>query len=121
MSHEAAKTDASGRVLLPAAFRRALRVQPGDDVILVLSADGALSVLPGRAAIRQAQALVRRYVPRDVSLVDELARERRAEAPAGNAETALALAGELDLPIYTPDSAWHELGPLAGVAVRRIR
>lgn len=31
-------------------------------------------------AIRRAQEIVRRYVPQDRSLVDELIRERRAEA-----------------------------------------
>lgn len=74
-----AKIDASGRVLLPAVFRRALQVEPGDDVILVLRQDGELSLLPARTAIRQAQALVRRYVPEGTSLADDLIGERRAE------------------------------------------
>ena len=51
-----------------------------------LSADGELitgdgaRVLSRAAAIREAQELVRRYVPEGVSLVDELLAERRAEA-----------------------------------------
>lgn len=87
MRHEVAKIDASGRLLLPAAFRHALQVQPGDDVIVVLGADGAVRVLPARVAVRQAQELVRRYVPAGASLAEELIRERRAEAAADIAET----------------------------------
>lgn len=79
MQNEVAKIDTSGRVLLPAAFRRALNVQPGDDVLLVLGNDSVVRVLPARAAIREAQALVRRYVPDGTRLSDELIHERRAD------------------------------------------
>ncbi|HZS94655.1 MAG TPA: AbrB/MazE/SpoVT family DNA-binding domain-containing protein [Chloroflexota bacterium] len=82
MQNEVAKIDTSGRILLPAAFRRELNVQPGDDVLLVLGNDSVVRVLPVRAAIREAQAVVRRYVPVGTRLSDELIRERRAEAVA---------------------------------------
>ena len=42
--------------------------------------DGQLVVMSGEAALAQAKAIVRKYVPRDVSLVDELIADRRAEA-----------------------------------------
>jgi hypothetical protein len=43
--------------------------------------DGELRVRPLQAAIRQAQEMVRSYIPDpDRSLVDELIAERRAEA-----------------------------------------
>jgi hypothetical protein len=42
--------------------------------------DGELRVRSLKAAVAQAQALVRRYVPPGESLVDELIRDRGAEA-----------------------------------------
>ena len=49
---------------------------------MVLEAKGdELHVRPYRHAIREAQAIIRKYIPdRDRSLVDELIAERRREA-----------------------------------------
>ena len=58
---------------------RALGLDAGDEVGLVLEKD-ELRLMTQQAAIRQAQELVRRYVPRDRSLVQELIRERCAQA-----------------------------------------
>lgn len=68
-----------GRLLIPAALRRRLGLAPGTAVMLDI-ADGALQVRPLDLAIAQAQALVRRHVPREVSLADELIRERHQDA-----------------------------------------
>ena len=54
----------------------------GDSVTIELT-DGALGVRSLDAAIRRAQEIVRKYVPKGLSLADELIAERRAEAPAG--------------------------------------
>lgn len=70
--------DKQGRIALPAAFRQALGLGEGDDVQLQLTDDG-VRVLGRAAALRALQEDVRRYVPRGVSLVDELIAERRAE------------------------------------------
>lgn len=68
-----------GRLVVPAAYRRVLGVEPGDEVLLIL--DGReLRILTPQEAVRKAQAIVRRYVPPGESLVDELLEERRAEA-----------------------------------------
>jgi AbrB family looped-hinge helix DNA binding protein len=69
----------NGRVVIPAAIREQLGLQPGDD-LAILVVDGEIRISSLRQAIRRAQALVRRYVPAEVSLVDELLAERRAEA-----------------------------------------
>ena len=70
---------AGGRLVLPLAYRQALGVSPGDDLILLMD-DGEVRVLTPREATRRAQALVRRYVPAGRRLADELIAERRKEA-----------------------------------------
>ncbi len=73
-----ARIDANGRVLLPAAVRKLLQLSPGDEAILVLD-DDSVTLLSAAAAIKRVQASVRQYVPANVSLSEELIRERRAE------------------------------------------
>ena len=68
-----------GVIRLPAAVLTSMGVAEGDQVQLALDGD-IVRVLSRAAAIREAQELVRRYVPEGVSLVDELLAERRAEA-----------------------------------------
>ncbi len=68
-----------GVIQLPAEYLEAMGVAEGDQVQLALDGD-VVRVLSRAAAIREAQELVRRYVPEGVSLVDELLAERRAEA-----------------------------------------
>ena len=67
-----------GRVLIPAAFREALGLSEGDTLIASID-DGELNLLTRRAAVRRAQAIVRQFVPKGVSLVDELIEDRRRE------------------------------------------
>ena len=73
-----AKLGKSGRLVLPVQFRRALGVEPGDELILALD-KGELRIFTRGEAIRRAQELVRSYVPGDQSLANELIQERRAE------------------------------------------
>jgi AbrB family looped-hinge helix DNA binding protein len=80
MSTARAKIDKTGRILVPAKLRTELNVRPGDAVILETRGD-ELHVRPYRHAVREAQAIIRKYIPdRDRSLVDELIAERRKEA-----------------------------------------
>ena len=71
-----------GRVVVPSAFRKALGLKPGDPVIVVLD-DGEVRLLTPRRAIRRAQEIVRQYVPKECSLVDQLIEERKAEDLSG--------------------------------------
>ena len=73
------KIGVGGRVVVPAKYRKALDLKPGDDVILVLE-DGEVRITTVKQAIRRAQQIVRRYVPEDRDLVSELIKERREEA-----------------------------------------
>jgi AbrB family looped-hinge helix DNA binding protein len=66
-------------LVIPAAFRKALGLKTGDEVLLVLE-DGELRVVSPRQAVARAQNLVRRYVSRERSLSEELIQERREEA-----------------------------------------
>ena len=67
-----------GRIVIPAEYRRALGVEVGDELILRL-ADGELHIMTRAQALKRAQALVRKHVPKRRSLVRELIRERRRE------------------------------------------
>ena len=68
-----------GRLVIPAAYRKALGLKPGDEVLLTLE-DGEIRVVSTRQAIARAQTLLRRYVPEGRSLSEELIQERREEA-----------------------------------------
>ena len=79
MQHTATKIDKHGRVVIPADYRRALGLRPGDSLTIKLD-DGALRLVTLAQAIREAQEFVAKYVDKDRSLVAELIAERRAEA-----------------------------------------
>lgn len=67
-----------GRVVIPAAFRESLGLSEGDTLIASMI-DGELRLLTVQAAMRRAQAIIRKFVPQGVSLVDELLEDRRRE------------------------------------------
>lgn len=76
------KMSAGGRVVIPVEIRRQLGIKDGDTVMWEI--DGAEARLTTKAArIKRAQALVRRHVPANVSLSQELITERRREARRG--------------------------------------
>jgi AbrB family looped-hinge helix DNA binding protein len=69
----------NGRIVIPAAMRAALGLHPGDEVILIIE-DGELRVTTSLRRAERAQRLVRKYVPKGVSLSAELIADRRREA-----------------------------------------
>ncbi len=69
----------NGRVVIPAAFRRALGINPGDEVLLRLE-DDELRISTLRSCLDRARRHVQKYVKPGVSLVDELIAERREAA-----------------------------------------
>ena len=73
------KIGKGGRIVVPAKYRKALDLKPGDDVILFLE-DQQVRITTVKQAIRRAQQIVRQYVPEDRDLVSELIKERREEA-----------------------------------------
>lgn len=74
-----AKLVEGGRLLVPAAIRRAMKLQKGDTVVMELKGE-ELRIRTADAALRRLQARVKAAVGPNRSLVDELIAERRAEA-----------------------------------------
>lgn len=73
-----------GRVVIPAPFREALGVAEGDAMFMRLDGE-ELRVVSDAVEVRQVREMIARHAPADVSLVDELIRERRREAAADEA------------------------------------
>ena len=74
-----------GRVVIPAAYRKALEVDEGDYIVMQMDGD-ELRVVNDEKEFARVQAMIASYVPEGVSLVDELIAERRREAAAEEAE-----------------------------------
>ena len=79
MNRTLTKLGEGGRLVIPAEYRRALGVEAGDEVVLLLE-EGSLRIVTPQEGIRRAQALVRSYVPQGRKLSDELIEERRQES-----------------------------------------
>ena len=73
-----------GRVVIPAAYRKALEVDEGDYIVMQMDGD-ELRVVNDEKEFERARAVLAKYVPEGVSLVDELIAERRREAAAEEA------------------------------------
>jgi AbrB family looped-hinge helix DNA binding protein len=69
----------NGRVVIPAAFRKALGLKAGDVVVVRLD-DDELRITSLKKRIERAQRHARQYVKPGASLVDELIAERREAA-----------------------------------------
>lgn len=74
-----AKIDSQGRILIPAAVREAMKMQPGGHVAMYLDDEG-LHLVTSHLAFGRTRRELAKHVPRGVSLADELIAERRAEA-----------------------------------------
>lgn len=69
----------NGRIVIPVSLRSEMGLPDGGPVVMRVE-DGRLVVEPYAAAVARARAAVRRYVPEDAVLSDELVADRRAEA-----------------------------------------
>ncbi|MDF3047556.1 MAG: hypothetical protein K0R73_674 [Candidatus Midichloriaceae bacterium] len=70
--------DNNGRILIPAQIRKEFHIKTGD-VFVIRAIDGEIKMISLDKAIKDAQALVKKYVPEGVSLVDEFIQSRREE------------------------------------------
>ena len=73
------RVNENGRVVIPAAFRKALGIEIGDEVVLRIQ-DDELRITTQQRRIQRAQRRARQYVKPGTSLVDELLAERREAA-----------------------------------------
>ena len=69
---------AQGRLVIPAALRKSLRLKQGDRLV-ARQEDGAL-VLEPRETIERRLWKMFSHIPKEVNLVDELIAERRLDA-----------------------------------------
>lgn len=75
-----ARINQQGRIVIPAECRAAAGLKPGDDLLVEVVGEGELRLLTRCRAIKEAQAMVARYLPEGRDLVQELIDERRSEA-----------------------------------------
>ena len=66
----------SGRLVIPAAFRKTLGLEEGDGVTIELR-EGCIEISPVEASIRKAQTQVGKYLKKKQDLVEMLFEERR--------------------------------------------
>jgi AbrB family looped-hinge helix DNA binding protein len=69
-----------GRIVIPAECRAAAGLKPGDELLIETVGEGEIRLRTPEQAIRVAQAIVARHVPKNRDLVAELIAERREEA-----------------------------------------
>jgi len=75
-----ARINPQGRIVIPAECRAAAGLKPGDELMIEPIGEGGLRLRTRRQAIKEAQAIVARYLPKRRDLVQELIDERRDEA-----------------------------------------
>ena len=73
------RVNENGRIVIPAAFRKALGINVGDEVVARVE-DDELRITTVKGRIARAQRSVRKYIKPGRSLVDELIADRRREA-----------------------------------------
>ncbi len=73
------RVNENGRVVIPAAFRKALGIEAGDEVVLSIQ-DDELRITTQQRRIQRARRRARQYGKPGMSLVDELLAERREAA-----------------------------------------
>ena len=73
------RVNENGRVVIPAAYRKALGIKVGDEVVLRIE-DDELRITTMKRRLERAQRRIRQYVKAGVSLADELIAERRETA-----------------------------------------
>jgi AbrB family looped-hinge helix DNA binding protein len=69
-----------GRIVIPAECRAAAGLKPGDELLIEAVGEGELRLRTPEQALREAQAIVARYIPKDRDIVQEFINERRKEA-----------------------------------------
>jgi hypothetical protein len=76
---ERVRVDSDGSLLLPSSFVAAAGLAAGTELTARVLDDGHVELISPEAGLKRARAILRKYVPPGVSLVDEVIAERRRE------------------------------------------
>jgi AbrB family looped-hinge helix DNA binding protein len=76
---ERTRVNENGRVIIPAAMRKALGINAGDELLLRIEGD-ELRIYTQQSRIQRAQRRARLHLKPGTSLVEELSAERRQAA-----------------------------------------
>ena len=79
MNEVKAKLNENGRLVIPSAYRKALGLRPGDEVLIRLE-DDELRISSVRGALARARRMIRQHIPSGKDLTQGLIRDRRREA-----------------------------------------
>jgi bifunctional DNA-binding transcriptional regulator/antitoxin component of YhaV-PrlF toxin-antitoxin module len=80
MMQVAVQVEKSGRILIPVAIRRRLKLVEGESQVLLRVDDSGEIQLSTRAqALARVRAEVRKYIPEGSNIVEEFLAEKRAE------------------------------------------
>ncbi len=77
MQHFRSKITKNGTLLIPAALRKELNLQPGDEVLLRVR-DKELHIGTQKLALAQSRKLVRKYIQDNVCLSGKLIHDRKS-------------------------------------------
>jgi AbrB family looped-hinge helix DNA binding protein len=79
MQQQNTKIGEGGRLVIPAAYRKALDLHPGDELIIRIE-NGELRLFRQSQALERIRAAVRKKLTRKVSHVDEFLEERKRDS-----------------------------------------
>ncbi len=74
-----AKVTKGGKLSIPSKFRKSLNIKDGTNVIFSTE-NGEIKITPINLALEKARLILKKHVSKDISLSDELIKERREEA-----------------------------------------
>jgi AbrB family looped-hinge helix DNA binding protein len=79
LKHDKTRLNDNGRIVIPADIRQELGLKPGDTLLLSVE-EGVLKIESQQARIHRVQQSLRKFIPPDRVLSDELIAERDDEA-----------------------------------------
>ena len=68
-----------GKISIPAIYRKSLHLKEGDEIVFSLN-NNELTLIPIKANLQRVREMVNQYHGPNISLVDKLITERRADA-----------------------------------------
>ncbi len=67
-----------GKISIPAVYRKSLRIKEGDEIIFNLN-NNELTLIPIKTNLQKVREMINQYHDPNISLVNKLITERRAE------------------------------------------